>query len=242
MNFFKYTCLFVFGVGFITASQAAISVEQTQEINTKNQMSEIAQTIQAKEWGLSDKEWQRYQTLMDGQLGIYSPNIDPLTALGISARSEQERRHYAELQVMAESARINRELAYQRAYDEAFKRLYPDLLPVNFNQTLAYSPIINTNHTQNNRLAVFVEDNCTHCEKKVQELLVQGVAFDLYMVGSGDDDTVIRRWANKIKIEPKKVFSREITLNHDAGRWQALQIGGTLPAVLKEVDGQWQRQ
>lgn len=241
MNFFKYTCLFVFGVGFITASQAAISVEHAQEINAKNQLSEIARTTQAKEWGLSDEEWHRYQTLMDGPLGIYSPNIDPLTALGISARNEQERKHYAELQVLAESARIDRELAYQRAYDEAFKRLYPDLLPVSLKQTFPYSPITH-NSTQNNRLAVFVEDNCRLCETKVQELQAQGVLFDLYLVGSDDDDTFIRRWATKVGIEPSKVFAREITLNHDAGRFQSLQISGSLPAVLKEVDGQWQRQ
>lgn len=239
MNYFKYLCLLVFGLFFVTIANAAQSVETANKLYSEIKSSNET-TTKAKEWGLSDEEWHRYQTLMDGQIGIYSPNIDPLTALGISARSEQERRHYAELQVMAESERINRELAYQRAYDEAFKRLYPDLLPVSLKQTFPFSPI--TYNNQNNRLAVFVEDNCSLCEKKVQELQAQGMAFDLYLVGSNEDDALIRRWATKVGIEPSKVFAREITLNHDAGRWQTLQIGGALPAILKEVDGQWHRQ
>jgi hypothetical protein len=52
----------------------------------------------------------------------YSPGIDPLTALGIEARSAEERRRYADLQVQAERRRVEKELAYQRAYDEAFAR------------------------------------------------------------------------------------------------------------------------
>lgn len=56
---------------------------------------------------------------------MYSPGIDPLTALGIEARSAEERRRYADLQVQAERRRVEKELAYQRAYDEAFARAYP---------------------------------------------------------------------------------------------------------------------
>ncbi|HNH65053.1 MAG TPA: TIGR03759 family integrating conjugative element protein, partial [Thauera aminoaromatica] len=53
----------------------------------------------ARDWGLRPEEWARYRQLMQGPLGIYSPNLDPLTALGIEARSDEERNRYAELQV-----------------------------------------------------------------------------------------------------------------------------------------------
>ena len=36
--------------------------------------------------------------------------------------------------------------------------------------------------------------------------------------------------------------ARAITLNHDAGRWLSLGLSGELPAVVREVNGQWQRQ
>src|SRR3546814_12881252 len=68
---------------------------------------------QAREWGLQPEEWARYRQLMQGPLGVYSPQLDPLTALGIEARSEEERRRYAELQVQAEAQRVGKTLAYR---------------------------------------------------------------------------------------------------------------------------------
>ena len=44
------------------------------------------------------------------------------------------------------------------------------------------------------------------------------VAFDLYMVGSRQDDARIRQWAIQAGIDPAGgVRARTITLNHDAG-------------------------
>ena len=39
-----------------------------------------------------------------------------------------------------------------------------------------------------------------------------------------------------------RVRSGGITLNHDGGRWLSLSLPGDLPAVVREVNGQWQRQ
>jgi integrating conjugative element protein (TIGR03759 family) len=76
----------------------------------------------------------------------------------------------------------------------------------------------------------------------VQQLQAAGTAFDLYMVGSRQDDARIRQWATQAGIDPARVRARAITLNHDAGRWLSLGLSGELPAVVREVNGQWQRQ
>ena len=65
----------------------------------------------ARDWGLRSEEWARYRQLMQGPLGVHSPQLDPLTALGIEARSEEERRRYAELQVQAEAQRVGSVIA-----------------------------------------------------------------------------------------------------------------------------------
>lgn len=246
MKLVKYSILLIIGFTCYSLSYAEISqpnqsttnysANQHSQNNQHSQTNELS--IKATQWGLKVEEWQRYQALMDGPLGIYSPNLDPLTALGISARSDEERRYYAELQVTAEMQRVSHELAYQRAYDAAFKRMYPNLLPVEFTSNTTRNSVL----VSNNRLAVFVRDNCKVCETKVKQLQQSNIAFDIYMVDSKQDDFIIRQWASKIGIDPKKVFAHVITLNHDAGRWQALAIGGELPAVVKEVGGKWQRQ
>lgn len=203
-------------------------------------ITERTEEQHARRWGLSAEEWARYQTLMRGPLGIYSPNLDPLTALGIEARSDQERQRYAELQVQAEAHRVEKLLAYQRAYDNAWQRLHADiprvLLP---DAGPAFSPIT---PTASGRIAVFVKDACPACDQSTLRLQAAGMAFDIYVVDSRADDARIRAWAQRIGIDPAKVRSGQITLNHDSGRWQSLNLQGDLPAVLRKVGNQWQRQ
>ena len=72
-------------------------------------------------------------------------------------------------------------------------------------------------------------------------MLTEDAAFDLYMVGSRQEDARIRQWAARMGIDPDKVRERVITLNHDAGRWLSIGVQGDLPAVVREVNGQWRR-
>jgi integrating conjugative element protein (TIGR03759 family) len=91
-------------------------------------------------------------------------------------------------------------------------------------------------------MAVFVKDGCTACGQLVQRLQSSGAEFDLYMVGSRQDDARIRDWAKRAQIDPARVRAGSITLNHDGGRWLSLGLPGDLPAAVREVNGQWQRQ
>ncbi|CAK0039102.1 integrating conjugative element protein%2C PFL_4693 family [Burkholderia pseudomallei] len=209
----------------IAVSSPATSIERASPIAASDE-------VRAHAWGLDATEWSRYQQLMQGPLGIYSPNIDPLTALGIEARSDAERQHYAELQVRAEAQRVQKELVYQHAYDAAWKRLFPDQVPVR-SLTSPSRPDVSPAHT--GRLAVFIKDDCPVCDARVRQLQASGTAFDIYMVGSRGDDARIRAWAQRVGIDPTRVRARTITLNHDAGRWLMLGGQGTLPAVLSDA-------
>lgn len=192
---------------------------------------------QAGDWGLRAEEWARYRELMDGPLGVYSPSIDPLTALGIEARSNEERRRYAELQVQAEARRVEKLLTYQRAYDDAWQRLHPGAQRVNLPDAMPGNAL-----NSSGRTAVFVKDGCAACGQLVQRLQISGAEFDLYMVGTRQDDARIRGWALRAQIDPARVRDGSITLNHDGGRWLSLGLPGDLPAVVRQVNGQWQRQ
>jgi integrating conjugative element protein (TIGR03759 family) len=209
-----------------TESQVTLAAKQEQRL--------------AEAWGLKQEEWTRYRALMQGPLGIYSPNLDPLTALGIEARSESERTRYAELQARMEGVRVEKLLTYQRAYDEAWKRLYPSLERVRTTQDrVGQQP---NAISVRSHLAVFIKADCPACDARVRTLQASGRLFDIYMVGTRGDDAAIRAWASRIGIDAKKVHERAITLNHDAGRWLTVGDGGSLPAVLREVSGRWQRE
>ncbi|WP_273805585.1 MULTISPECIES: TIGR03759 family integrating conjugative element protein [unclassified Pseudomonas] len=217
----------------VQASPAPASHDQTRWSDTQHSRLVLNEEAQARAWGLQASDWVRYRELMQGPLGIYAPNLDPLTALGIEARSDEERARYAELQVRAEARRVEKLLTYQRAYDAAWQRLAPDLQRVTLKDA---------NVADEARLSVFVKADCTPCLDRVRQLQAQGRAFDLYLVDSKGDDARLRRWARQARLDPTRVRQRTITLNHDNGRFQSLGLAGELPVVAQRVNGQWQRQ
>lgn len=183
---------------------------------------------QAEQWGLTHEEWSRFEAHKLSERGIWSPSLDPLTLLGVEATSDAERQRYAELLVEKEYQRIEKELAFQRAYDAAWKRRFPDLMPVSTKETVK----------KDTRLAVFVRENCLACDMQLKTLLKGGNPLDIWLVGSADDDTRLKRWAQTQGIDPERVKKREITLNHDGGRW--LHYGqGRMPTVLEKQGDTW---
>ncbi|MFW0756415.1 TIGR03759 family integrating conjugative element protein [Pseudomonas sp. H11T01] len=220
----------------IDPALAAPNTTQSLTQTTPSIPVERSRTAQAANWGLTEQEWSRFEHIQAGPRGFWSPHLDPLTALGIEAETDQARQHYAELQVTLEAKRAERELAYQNAYTAAWARLFPGLLPI---QGMASpSP---TSSPVAPRPALFVEDQCPACTAEAQRLQSGDVAFDLYLVGSQGEDEHVRTWARQAGIDPARVQRRQITLNHDRGHWFSLGAPGPLPITFQQVNGQWQR-
>jgi len=219
-------------IPFFCLSLTTFAATETTTTAQQTARQALSEAQLAERWGLSREEWSQYLQLRQGERGIWSPGLDPLTTLGVEAGTDEERRKYADLLVEKESRRVEKELAFQRAYDAAWKRRYPLLTRVtDARQQTPRSPT--------SRLAVFVRDSCPPCERRLKTLLRSGHPLDIWLVGSQGDDTRLRRWALAQQIDPQQVKSRLITLNHDAGRWQ--QLGGKpIPSVLEQQEGQWQ--
>ncbi|EGM6955046.1 TIGR03759 family integrating conjugative element protein, partial [Salmonella enterica subsp. enterica serovar Oranienburg] len=140
---------------------------------------------------LSDTQWQQYHDVMKGPRGVQSPGIDPVLALGLEAASAAERRHMAELWVKQEYQRVEKELAFQREVDAAWKRLYPGVLPVNMGRNAA-----GVAHDTRGRLALFVRrGNCPQCDARLAAIIADNRPVDIYVVDSSGSDEVIRQWA-----------------------------------------------
>src|SRR5690606_34138892 len=79
----------------LTLALASIAAFPAQSQNIASSDSEVVESRHgestnvrleerlARDWGLETEEWSRYRELMQGPLGVYSPSLDPLTALGI---------------------------------------------------------------------------------------------------------------------------------------------------------------
>ena len=184
----------------------------------------------ARVWGLETTEYARYQRLMRGPRGAFSvPNISPLEVLGIHAETPGEQRRYAERLVQVLFEDTERVLAFQRAVDAAWQRLYPNAQMIDPSRLAANSGAPSTTALSAKRLVVFVSTRCASCRPVVSALL--GLAqeggptagLDIYVIDT-DDEASIRQYARTTGLDPTLVTRKRITLNK--GRELFAKLGG----------------
>ena len=175
-------------------------------------------------WNLTAADWSRYEELMRGRRGAWSPDADPLLVLGAHARTAAERRRFAEAFVLAEHARVEGELAFERAVQAAWRRLFPGRLRI---ATPAGTP----SGVAVQRYALVVDRGCADCGRLVRERVEAGVPVDVYVRGAADDAD-LRSWAAEQAVEPAAVRAGLVTVNHGDGA-----PPGAAPAVWARVAG-----
>lgn len=225
----------------------------TQEESSATRPTTMIITDQERRrlYGLTEEEWRRYHTILSGPRGLGRPTLDPIMELGITARTEAERRRYAEIAVRQERARIDGELAFDRAYSDAWKRLYPneslidmarfEVLRAQARKTSA-TPRSNVNPKAPTleRVLLFTRLDCTPCNTTV-DTVVRGVsaktdlAADIYFLGTrASDNAAIQAWAAQRGIAPDMVKNRRITLNHDNATLAKLgRSASSLPQLVR---------
>ena len=225
-----------------------LSETQLQNTDTSDSMSASdrlapSELARSRAWGLSETEWQRYKLLMQGIRGSISPStISPIEVLGIHARNDDERRRYAEQWARIMREDVERILAFQRAYDAAGKRLYPNELMIDVG--LLPDPKENDQKlNDDDRVLLFTRPDCASCDVLLSQLLKQIdriSGIDLYIAGfEPGDDLAIRRWAAEHGIKPDWVRTRRVTLNHEAGVLERLTQGKVeIPYLMRRRDGE----
>ena len=210
------------------------------------------QRFRAEQWGLDEIEWQRYQSLLQGIRGSVSPaTLSPIEVLGIHARSAEERQRYAQQWAVLMREDAERILAFQRAYHDAQRRLFPNSVLIdphamasltanqNPTESLAWQP--------DDRVLLFTDTQCLACDAVLERLLSQISRFsgiDLYLtdVATGEEAR-IREWAVAKQIDPRWVSEHRITLNIDAGALDQITThlgrqGQDLPVLILRRGGQ----
>ena len=215
-------------------------IKQTRQNDSSIEANTLSasELARARSWDLSAVEWRRYKELMQGIRGSISPStISPIEVLGIHARDEAERKRYAEAWARAMREDVDRILAFQRAYDAAGKRLYPNAplidtewLPAKAEKARALQA--------SDRLLFFARPACPACDLIMRKLLqrideIHGI--DIYLSGvAPGDNSAVRVWASAQQIDPAWVRNRRITLNHDGGALERLTNGqGAVPYILR---------
>lgn len=232
--------MFVVAVPASAVEVAGTRVEQTgaSVAETSGNKLTPSERVRSQAWDLSETEWLRYKQLMQGIRGSISPpSISPIEVLGIHARNDEERRRYAELWARAMREDVDRILAFQRAYDEAGKRLYPNEQLIDIGR-LAGPADKQAALQSGDHVLFFTKPDCPSCDmvwRKLVEHLDKVAVVDIYVVGvKPGDDAAIRAWAAGHGIDPAWVRNHHVTLNHEEGVLQRLTQGkGEVPSLLR---------
>ena len=200
----------------------AVTRRDTSIIETRETELSQFEIERAKVWSLNQEEWRRYQRLMQGIRGsVSASNLSPVEVLGIHARDAAERREYAERWATAMHDDAERILAFQRAYDEAMQRLYPNQRLIDADRLLGGDGGLFTDLRPTDRLILRVRLNCPSCDVVVDKAIqrlddVSGI--DVQFAGATESQRDrIREWARAQGIQPQWVQARRVTLNITEG-------------------------
>ena len=175
-------------------------------------------------WRLLPEDWSRYEALMRGRRGFWTPGAGPLLVLGAHARTEAERRRFAEAFVRAEHERVEGELAFERAVQAAWGRLFPGAP-----RLVARSPV----GPPPERYALVFDRDCEGCGATVRAYAGGAAPVDVYVRGAADD-AALRLWARTRGVRAADVRAGRVTVNHADG-----SVPGRAPAVWVRRGGRW---
>jgi len=227
--------LLIASTNWAAAQSANTTTSATAQERTPLTEHELAR---AQLWGLSTEDWQRYRTLMEGIRGSISPGtLSPIEVLGIHARDDAERRKYAEQWAMMMREDAERILAFQRAYDEAGRLLYPDETLIDVARLP--SPTDEGQALRDtDRVLLFARPDCAACDALLARVLARLdrlAGVDVYLTGiAAGDEGAIRNWAMERGVRPEWVTAERVTLNFDGGALARVAPGrDALPVLMR---------
>ncbi len=236
----RYTvsiCLII-SIFFSSYLVAESEVEQSKLIHSKQLSSDVVEKLASK-WGITVEEYQRYTDIINGPLGKWNPEIDPIFALGIFAENEEEKQRYAEMYAKQEYELVVRTQAFERAYRKSFSEQFPEakiIEHVLMQEYYAYQNAKKANKLsrrhksrfyENDRILYFIDVNCSDCSSHIEKLYKiqqenHQLYIDLYLLGISTEQEA-RAWAVDNAIDIELVKQEKVTINVDNGTFSQLK-------------------
>ncbi len=231
---------------FLVNSAIAQEFKQTGITETQQETSGLTESQKkaleekAGRFGLKIEEFQKYESIMKGPRGFRSTNANPIAVLGAEAQTAEERKRYAEMAARSEFRMLEQDLAFQREYSAAHKRLFGNMKAINpkaLDGDLKSIRALQGEPRSGDRILYFTYLDCEACIPYVQKLTnyvsdKRGIALDIYFIDSGGEDAKIQNWAREQQLSPALVRQRKVTLNHDQGKLNRIDGTKIAPSAL----------
>lgn len=188
------------------------------------------QLHQAKVWDLTEIEERRYLDLMRSKSSVYYEGLrmTPVDILGLNARDDGERTHFAELAARHEAQKVAQNIAWNNAFYQSYNQLFKDIPVVGNFDPSPYSPYahhpIQLHEGEQLYLFIKPEDAVTSILLQLTEALNQTPNTQLHLLFLNMDNEAIQLWANQHQLPMDLVSSKSLTLNPGQQQYEALQL------------------
>lgn len=213
-----------------TLAKAGLAKFHDEVIEGKDFQLNYVQKQEAKAWGLSESEEKRYLLLMESRSGIYYKDLrmTPVDILGLNARDDAEREHFATLAALQEAQKVSQNIAWNNAFYKAYNQLFKDVPVVGDFDPSPYSPYAHQpiQLKEGEMLYFFIrlDDAVTTILLQLIDALHHTPNTRLNLLFLDMDREAIQLWANKHQIPIKLVTAQQITLNRGNQQYEALKL------------------
>lgn len=184
----------------------------------------------ARVWGLTELEEKRYLLLMDNKSAVYYEGLrlTPIDVLGINARNDTERDHFAEISADLEAQHVSKNIAWNNAFFRAYQKKIGDLKVVgNFDPRpyapSAYKPITLKDGDVLNFFIKKSDPVTTIIQPLVSAIQAsQNTTINLFILDANTESA--QSWALNHSIPLELVNSGRITINIGDIAYQSLNI------------------
>lgn len=202
-----FCLLSVFSLDVYSTEKTSSSMVYSSVDNAKS-----ASTI-AELWGLTEADIVKYDFIMKGPRGNFSPDIAPPLALALEETNHAEKTRYLTIYAKLEYDRTRKDLETSRMYDNIFKELFTE--PV-INKSILFKDKPEYIRA-GDRFVVFIDSACTDCKGKLLLGLMKTSSFpsnptDIFVKGLLSEND-LHSWATKNSIKVEDVQSGKVTLN-----------------------------
>lgn len=204
---FVFCVLSVFSFSVYAAEKSSSSIVYSAVDNTKS-----ADTV-AQIWGLTETDVLKYNKIMKGPRGKFSPDIAPPLALALEESNHAEKTRYLTIYAKLEYDRTRKDLETSRMYDKIFKELFTE--PV-INKSILFKN--KEEYIQaGDRFVVFIDSACNDCKSRLLLGLMQTANFpknptDIFVKGLYHENE-LHAWATQNSIRVEDVQKGKVTLN-----------------------------
>ncbi|HAU1484951.1 TPA: TIGR03759 family integrating conjugative element protein, partial [Legionella pneumophila] len=161
--------------------------------------------------------------------------------LGLNAKDDVERAHFAELAALQEAQKVAQNIAWNNAFYKAYNQLFKDVPVVGDFDPSPYSPYahqpIQLKEGESLYFFISPDDAVTTILLQLIDAISRTPNTRLNLLFLDMDNSAIQLWANKHQIPIHLVTNQQITLNPGSQQYEGLKLDKKQTPLLLLANG-----